>query len=407
MSAGAARRPQFAQALQAQTERRLATHRQRQLQTQRWLDDGRIESEAGPVYDFCSNDYLGLARDPQQAQVLASAAQQYGSGAGSAHAVCGHHLQHQRLEADLADWLGRPRTVLFSSGWSAALGTLDALLGRHDLCTQDRLNHACLLDGARLAGSTLKRYPHADAAAARAILQEHRGRRAMLVTDGVFSMDGDTAPLAELAAVSADEQAWLMVDEAHALGVIGEQGAGSANAAGLSVDQAPVLMGTFGKALGGFGAFVAGSELLIDTLINQARPHLFTTALPPAWASCMRAAVERVRSSAALRDALAHRIERFRARSAGLGLPLMDSASAIQPLILGAEERALHWEKRLLEDGFAVKAIRPPTVPEGRSRLRITLNVRQPMSAIERLLETLARVLDSDPNAGADRQNAS
>jgi len=396
MSAGAARRPPFAQALQSLSERRLASHRQRTHAPLRWLEDGRIESTAGPLYDFCSNDYLGLARDQGQASALAAAAKQYGAGAGSAHAVCGHHREHQRLEAELADWLGRPRALLFSSGWSAALGTLDALLGRHDLCVQDRLNHACLLDGAKLAGAELKRYPHADAEAARELLRGQRQRRAMLVTDGVFSMDGDSAPLAELATQCAAEQAWLMVDEAHALGVLGEQGAGSACAAGLGTAEVPVLMGTFGKALGGFGAFVAGSELLIDTLTNQARPHLFTTALPPAWASCMHSAVSRVRLGDELRDALALRIERVRSRGADLGLPLMASDSAIVPLILGDELRALRWERELMACGFAIKAIRPPTVPVGASRLRITLNVSQPMSAIDRLLETLARLQDGD-----------
>lgn len=403
-------RPPFAAALEQAAERRRDELRQRRLRPLRWLADGRIatgQDDARALFDFCSNDYLGLARDPAQGAALAAAAREYGSGAGSAHAVVGHHQQHQRLEAELADWLQRPRALLFSSGWSAALGTITALLGRHDLCVQDRLNHACLLDGARLAQARLQRYAHAQATAAEALLAAEPERRALLISDGLFSMDGDYAPLAELAQVCSRQGAWLMIDEAHALGVCGVEGAGSAAAAGLDGEQVPVLMGTFGKALGGFGAFIAGSELLIDALINQARAHLFTTAMPPAWASAMSAALGRVRGAEDLRQALALRIARFRTRGSELGLPLSDSLSPIQPLILGSAARALDWEAALYAAGYAVKAIRPPTVPAGQARLRITLNVRQPLATIDALAEQLARLHDASPAPLAEVDHAS
>ena len=396
MSDSQARRPPFEQALTAAAAERRERDQLRQLQPLRWRADGLIDGPQGPLVDFCSNDYLGLARDRQQAQVLAQAATDYGVGAGSAHAVCGHHPEHAKLERSLADWLQRPRALLFSSGWSAALGALDALLGRHDLCVQDRLNHACLLDGARLAQARLLRYPHADHSAAESLLASSHDRRALLVTDGLFSMDGDYAPMAELAAVCARQGAWLMVDEAHALGVTGPHGSGSAVAAGLGADQVPVLMGTFGKALGGFGAFIAGSDNLIECLIHQARPHLFTTAMPPAWAACMASAVQRVSQAEDLRHALALRIARFRTRAQALGLRTADSISPIQLVLLDTESRALAWASALADDGFAVKAIRPPTVPAGQSRLRITLNVNQPLAAIDTLLESLARLQDGE-----------
>lgn len=377
---------------------REAQQRRRAITATRFLGAVQIERGGRCLIDFSSNDYLGLARDPQQAAVLAAAARAHGSGAGAAHAVSGHHPEHDRLQAELADWLQRDAVLLCSSGWSAALGTLAGLLGRHDRCLQDRLNHACLLDGARLAGARLQRYAHADAIDAARLLAEavHADGLTLLVSDGVFSMDGDVAPLAELAALAMRHAAWLMVDEAHGLGVLGPSGRGSAAAAGLGQADVPILMGTFGKAFGAWGAFIAGSAELIEHLQHSARPWLYSTALPPAWATLVRSALQRLRSDSSLGELLQGRIEQFRTSAKKAGLALLPSTTAIQPLLLGSEARALAWEGELLDSGLLVKAIRPPTVPVGQSRLRICLSACHQSAQIDALVEALVRVRDRE-----------
>ncbi|MCB1629038.1 MAG: 8-amino-7-oxononanoate synthase [Xanthomonadales bacterium] len=401
--------------LAEQAQQRRAQARLRRIEPVVALPVGRVERGGRVLLEFSSNDYLGLARDPRQAEVLAAAARAHGAGAGAAHAVSGHHPEHERLQAELADWLQRPAVLLCSSGWSAALGCLGGLLQRGDACLQDRLNHACLLDGARLAGARLSRYRHLDADHAGKQLQAlGAGALALLVTDGVFSMDGDVAPLPQLAADAAEHDSWLMVDEAHALGVLGPDGAGSAAAVGLDARQVPILMGTFGKALGGWGAFIAGSVELIEHLQHTARPWLFSTALPAAWATLCRSAVARVRRETALREQLQARIAQFRDGAAELGLSrpplasndsgderigLLPSDTPIQPFLLGSEARALTWEAALADAGLAVKAIRPPTVPAGQSRLRIALSAGHSPEQIEQLLGALARLRDSEAQA--------
>jgi 8-amino-7-oxononanoate synthase len=272
----------------------------------------------------------------------------------------------------------------------ANLGVITALTGRGDTVYEDRLNHASLLDGAQLARARLKRYPHGDAAALGAMLAEHGVGEALVATDGVFSMDGDMAPLPELAEHCARKGAWLMVDDAHGIGVLGENGGGTLEHFGLGIDEVPVLMGTLGKALGSFGAFVAGSEELIETLIQQARSYIFTTATPPAIAEATRAALRLVREEPWRRERLRELIRRFRAGAAQLGLPLADSFTPIQPIIAGSAERALRWSRHLEEAGILVAAIRPPTVPEGSARLRVTLSAAHTDEQVERLLEALA-----------------
>ena len=353
----------------------------------------RVRIDGRELLAFCSNDYLGLAQHPQLIKALRRAAGDCGVGSTAAHLVIGHHREHAALEAELADWTGRERALLFSTGYAANLGALQALLGADDLCVQDRLNHACLLDGARLAGCTLKRYPHADVAGAARQLATAPQAATLVASDGVFSMDGDLAPLPALAALCAREQATLMIDDAHGLGVLGPQGAGSVADAGLVQTDVPVLMATLGKALGCAGAFVAGPAALIDGLTQFARTWVYSTALPPALAATARAAVALARRSDDRRAHLAVLIARFRNGAAQLGLPLAASSTPIQPLLLGDSAAAMRAAAALETRGLLVTAIRPPTVPEGTARLRITLSAAHDEADVDRLLAALAEVV--------------
>ncbi len=348
---------------------------------------------------FCSNDYLGLANDPRVIRALQDGAAQYGVGSGASHLVTGHHRAHHELEEALAEFTGRPRALLFSTGYMANTGVIDALAGRGDTIHADRLDHASLLDGARLSGARLRRYPHADTATLARRLEADPGpHRRLIVTDGVFSMDGDLAPLPELAALAARHDAWLVVDDAHGLGVIGPDGRGTVAHFGLGIDEVPVLVGTLGKAFGGFGAFVAGSDALIETLIQFARSYLYTTALPPALACAVREALAIARQEPWRREHLHARVARFEAGARALGLPLAargaDGSATppvpIVPLIVGASDRAVALSLALLERGLLVSAIRPPTVPQGSARLRITFSATHTDDQVDRLLDALA-----------------
>jgi len=391
-------RPDLLHRLAVQTAEREHAGLRRRLRVIEHTEGPWLETDGRRLLGFCSNDYLGLAQHPQLIAALKRAAEDEGVGSGSAHLICGHRREHAQLEEMLAEWTGRERALLFSTGYMANLGTMQALLARGDpgsrprqaLCVQDKLNHACLLDGAQLAGAELRRYPHADIEAAARQLRSRPDAAALLATDGVFSMDGDVAPLAGLAALCAREHATLMVDDAHGLGVLGADGAGSVRAAGLSQRDVPVLMATLGKALGCSGAFVAGSAALIDGLLQFARPYVYTTAMPPALAAAACAAVELARRDDWRRGKLQALIARFRAGAAQLGLPLMDTSSAIQPLLLGDAQAALDAAQRLERRGLLVTAIRPPTVPQGRARLRITLSAAHAEEHVDRLLDALA-----------------
>ena len=388
--AAPASRPDLLERLAIQTAERESKRLRRHLRTIEHVEGPWLETDGRRLLGFCSNDYLGLAQHPQLIAALKRAADDEGVGSGSAHLICGHRREHAQLEEALAAWTGRDRTLLFSTGYMANLGTMQALLARGDLCVQDKLNHACLLDGAQLSGAELKRYPHADVEAAARQLQSRPQAAALLATDGVFSMDGDVAPLAALAGLCAREHATLMVDDAHGLGVLGDDGAGSVRAAGLSQREVPVLMATLGKALGCGGAFVAGSTALIDGLMQFARPYVYTTAMPPALAAAACAAVEIARTEHWRREKLQALIARFRAGAAQLGLPLMDSPSAIQPLLLGDAQAALDAAQVLEQRGLLVTAIRPPTVPQGQARLRITLSAMHAEEHVDQLLDALA-----------------
>ena len=302
--------------LAIQTAEREHANLRRRLRTIEHVEGPWLESDGRRLLGFCSNDYLGLAQHPQLIAALKRAADDEGVGSGSAHLVCGHRREHAQLEEALADWTGRERALLSSTGYMANLGVMQALLQAGDVCVQDKLNHACLLDGARLAGAELKRYPHADIEAAARQLASRPDAAALVATDGVFSMDGDVAPLTGLAALCTRERATLMVDDAHGLGVLGADGAGSVAAAALGPREVPVLMATLGKALGCSGAFVAGSAALVDGLLQFARPYIYTTAMPPALVAAACTAVAIARGENWRRGKLQSLIARFRTGAA-------------------------------------------------------------------------------------------
>jgi 8-amino-7-oxononanoate synthase len=356
-----------------------------------------LDSPQGPLVrlggreylNFCSNDYLGLAAHPAVIEAFCRAGTEYGVGSGASHLVCGHSRPHRELEEALAQFTARPRALLFSTGYAANTGLLTTLLRRGDAVFEDRLNHASLLDGGLHSGARFHRFPHNDVQALAGQLEGGSGLR-LVAVDGVFSMDGDSAPLPALARLCTRSGAWLMVDDAHGFGVLGARGAGSLEAAGLDAAAVPVLMATLGKALGVAGAFVAGSELLIESLIQGARNYIYTTAPPPAVAAAALASLRLVQSEAWRRDHLHKLIGRFQRGAGQLGLPLMESASAIQPLLVGDASRAVALSERLRGRGLLIGAIRPPTVPRGTSRLRITLSAAHSEAQVDRLLEELA-----------------
>lgn len=342
------------------------------------------------LLNFCSNDYLGLSQQFAVVGALQDAASRDGAGSTASHLVCGHLAVHGALERELADWIGAPRALLFGSGFLANLAVIQALLGDDDLCVQDRLNHASLIDAARLAGCRLRRYPHADAEGALRQLRSHPDGAAILATDGVFSMDGDIAPLHALSNAARAQDALLYVDDAHGIGVIGPEGRGSVAAARLPADEIPLQLVTLGKALGGYGAAVVGDADLIGHLAETARPYLYTTALPPAQAAAALAAVKLARREGWRRDKLHAQVAQFRRRVAQRGLELLPSETPIQPLPCGSEAQALAMAQALEARGYWVAAIRPPTVPEGSARLRITLSTQHAPAEIDALVDALA-----------------
>ena len=352
----------------------------------------QLQLDGYRVVNFCSNDYLGLANHPAVVDAFKTAVDQYGVGSGSAHLICGHSTAHHALEEELAAFTGRDRALLFSTGYMANLGVMSALLSRGDAVFEDKLNHASLLDGGLLSRARFKRYAHADVESLNVHLENATGNK-LIVTDGVFSMDGDFAPLPALSAAAKAHDAWLMVDDAHGLGVIGEHGGGLLDYYGLKQDDVPVLMGTLGKGLGTFGAFVAGSDALIETLIQKARTYIYTTALPPAIAEATRASLKIVIAEDWRRDKLTKLADRFRLGAEQLGLQLMASASPIQPIVIGDSQQAVDISNALLQAGFLVSAIRPPTVPQGSARLRVTLSALHEEQQVDRLLDALYKAI--------------
>ena len=372
---------------------RLAERRAADLYRQRPL----LESPQGPevVVDgqcllaFCSNDYLGLANHPEVIAAWQAGAKRWGVGGGASHLVIGHSTPHHQVEEALAELTGRPRALLFSTGYMANLGAITALVGQGDTVLQDRLNHASLLDGGLLSGARFNRYLHNDPASLASRLDKAVGNT-LVVTDGVFSMDGDLADLPALADVARARGAWLMVDDAHGLGTLGTQGGGIVEHFGLGVEDVPVLIGTLGKACGTAGAFVAGSEELIEALVQFARPYIYTTSQPPALACATLKSLELLRREAWRREHLAALIRQFREGAQQIGLELMDSPTPIQPIVIGDSAKALRLSRMLRERGLLVTAIRPPTVPAGSARLRVTLSAAHSGAQVQLLLNALA-----------------
>jgi len=354
------------------------------------------------LINFCSNDYLGLSSHPEVVRAFAAAAARFGVGSGASHLVTGHGIEHEALEAELAAFTGRQRALVFSTGYMANMGVIGAIADQRSLLVADKLNHASLIDGCRVTGSDVRRYRHTDFGHAAELLSaaDAATDTRLLITDGVFSMDGDLAPLADLARIARESNAWLIVDDAHALGVVGATGRGTCEHFGLGADDVPVLVGTFGKALGTFGAFVAGDADLIEFLMQKSRTYIYTTALPPAVAAATRAALVVSQRETWRREKVLALAQRFRDGLTARGLaarlsPLSSpgTITPIQPVILGDEARALAASKALEMQGFLVTAIRPPTVPAGTARLRVTFSATHEESQVDALIGALAQVL--------------
>jgi len=348
-----------------------------------------LVSDGRPLLSFCSNDYLGMASHPELSRVAAGAMQANGLGGAASHLICGHHDAHHQLEQRLASFTGRSSALFFSTGYMANMGVIAALAGRGDTIFSDRLNHASIIDGCILSRARVRRYPHGDTEALEAMLNSTDGHK-LVVTDGVFSMDGDIAPLAELARLCRRHEALLVVDDAHGIGVLGPQGRGSVAELGLSEEDVPVLIGTLGKGIGTSGAFVAGPELLMDYLVQKARTYIYTTAMPPAIASATSASLDLVEHEQHRRDHLVKLIAAFRQGATEMGYELMPSRTPIQPIMVGDNWMALALSRALEERGLLVTAIRPPTVPEGEARLRVTLSAAHTMNDLQQLLDGLS-----------------
>jgi len=372
---------------------RLAERRAADLYRQRPLlqspQGPHVVVDGQPLLAFCSNDYLGLANHPEVIAAWQAGAERWGVGGGASHLVIGHSTPHHQVEEALAELTGRPRALLFSTGYMANLGAITALVGQGDTVLQDRLNHASLLDGGLLSGARFNRYLHNDAASLAKRLDKATGNT-LVVTDGVFSMDGDLADLPALAEVARARGAWLMVDDAHGLGTLGVQGGGIVEHFGLGIDDVPVLIGTLGKACGTAGAFVAGSEALIEALVQFARPYIYTTSQPPALACATLKSLELLRRETWRREHLGALIRQFRLGAEDIGLTLMDSPTPIQPILIGDSAQALRLSQMLRERGLLVTAIRPPTVPAGSARLRVTLSAAHSEAQVQLLLNALA-----------------
>jgi 8-amino-7-oxononanoate synthase len=355
----------------------------------------RVTVEGRECLSFCSNDYLGLADHPRIVAAFCEAARRWGVGSGASHLVSGHDAEHHALEEELAAFVARPRALLFSTGYMANLAVASVLVGRGDRVLEDRLNHASLLDAGLASGARFARYAHADVAALRNKLAAiGSAARTLVMTDGVFSMDGDIAPLREIAATCRATAAPLLVDDAHGFGVLGATGAGAVEEAGLGVDDVPILMCTLGKAAGTFGAFVAGSPVLIESLLQRARTYIYTTALPPAVAAATRESLRVMRDEPWRRSRVLEHAARFRAGLADLGLRSLPSCTPIQPVLIGEEAAAVVASHALFDQGFWVPAIRPPTVPVGTSRLRFTFSASHTEAQVEQLLAALRTLRD-------------
>ncbi len=350
-----------------------------------------MQIDGREVISFCSNDYLGLANHPKVIKAFQQASNEFGVGAGAAHLINGHSRYHHQLEVALAAFVGTERALLFSTGYMANLGVVQALMKRGDRIFADRLNHASLIDGARLSDARLHRYPHQNIAGLEKLLKSKPADQRLIMTDGVFSMDGDIAQLSELMRLANTHDTWLLVDDAHGLGVLGANGRGSLEALDVPNQKNLILMGTLGKAFGVAGAFVAGSESLIETLIQTARTYIFTTAMPAATAAAAMTSLKIIQSEPQRRARLHDRVKYFKDHAAATGIALMDSPTPIQCIVCGENKVAVEMSEKLWQAGFLVTAIRPPTVPDGTARLRVTLSSEHTVEQIDQLFDCLQR----------------
>jgi 8-amino-7-oxononanoate synthase len=353
----------------------------------------RVHVDGREVVAFCSNDYLGLAGDTRLADALARGAQEEGAGAGAARLISGHRPSHAALEREIAAFKGSDAALLFGSGYLANISILPTLVRAGDLVVSDRLNHASLIDGCRLSRAEVVVVPHRDVRSVQSALSRGGSRRRVVVTEGLFSMEGHSAPLAEIAAVCRAHEALLLVDDAHGSGVLGPAGRGALEAAGLTPGEDLVEVGTFGKAFGGYGAFVAWTRQGIELLLHRARGFFFSTGLPPGVAAMNRAGVHIAREEPARRERLRGLVSLLREGLSRLGLEAGSDGSPIVPVILGDPEKAVAAAARLFEEGFWVTPIRPPTVPAGTSRLRLSLSAAHTEDDVRALLAALERAL--------------
>ena len=382
-------------------QQRLVERTEQNLLRQRSIVDspqGAVVVVDGCEYiNFCSNDYLGLANHTALNLAVKNVVDESGTGGGASHLICGHHLQHHLLEEEFATLTKRDAALLFSTGFMANIGIITALCGKGDAVFQDKWNHASLIDGALLSGANFKRYLHNDMQSLERQLAASDAKRKLIAVDGVFSMDGDKAHLKEIAALAKQYSALLLVDDAHGFACLGENGLGLCEEVGLSQDDVPLLMCTLGKGLGSFGALVAGPQVLIDTLVQFSRSYIYTTAMPPAIAAATRASLKLLSEEPWRREKLNVNIAAFRKGVTALGFELMPSDTAIQPILIGDDSLAMQCQNDLKQQGIWLSAIRPPTVPLGTARLRVTLTADHTSLHMKQLLVALKNVADKYP----------
>ncbi len=349
----------------------------------------QVRVDGRTLTSFCSNDYLGLASEPALIEAACRGARRWGVGSGASHLVSGHLSPHAQLEQQLAEFTGFPAALLFSTGYLANLAIVPALVGRNDAVFADRLNHASLIDAVQLSRAESLRYAHGDLTTLERLLRQSTARRKLILTDAVFSMDGDLAALPELLALAERFDAWLVVDDAHGFGVLGAQGRGSVSHFNLAMTPRLIVMGTLGKAAGASGAFVAGSQTVIDWLTQRARSYVYTTAASPIIACALAASLQLIRDGDVRREQLWQRVGQFREGLAGTPWRLLPSSTAIQPVILGDPHETVRVAAALYERGLWVPAIRPPTVPAGTSRLRVSLSAAHTSRQVAQLVSAL------------------
>lgn len=387
--------------LQVYLRERAAQHLYRTRQPLDSPQQVQVKRSGQTYLSFCSNDYLGLCNHPDLVQALQQGVARYGVGSGASQLVTGYSQAHQQLEERIAAFFHRPRALLFSNGYMANLGVISSLCDHRSAVFADRLVHASLIDGARLSHAKLHRYAHLDTQALQQSLHTSQARTKLIASDALFSMDGDVAALAPLANLAHHYNAWLMIDDAHGIGVLGAHGRGSLEQQAINSAQVPILVGTLGKALGGFGAFVTGEQALIETLIQKARSLIYTTAPPPALAHASCRAFDIIEQEPWRREHLHQLVQSFRSQALAMGLPLMASNTPIQPLLVGSSETCINISEQLYAQHLLVTPIRPPTVAQGKARLRITFSANHTQDDVQRLLTALNDIIPLLPESAA------